>query len=298
MATPRPSQFSWVLLVVVVVALAVGAAASVLVRAVTAPSSSGPVSLIYLPPWLLTVGAFGFLAFFGIGFVLMRLQGGSASGQSQFAIRVLIAILVALVFLLVLHLASPGAGSSTSTTQNSTGSSPPANSTGGSHYVTGSGGVDVWPGLPPWLPFVVLAAVVLLVVIVVAPGVRRYAEERRGGKGKTKPSEVARVREALARAATELREGHEPRDVILELYAAMLTRLEPMALGLDVSTPEEIRATHLERLGVRTDPARTLTRLFEEARYSPHAMGPESSRTAETAVRAVLDDLDRREFPS
>jgi hypothetical protein len=149
------------------------------------------------------------------------------------------------------------------------------------------------------LPFVVVAAIALLFVLVAVPELRRYFAERREGKA-TPPSpvEVAAVREALIRAVTDLRQGGDAREVILGLYAAMLVRLQPMVVGIDTSTPEEIRAAHLERLGVRTGPARTLTRLFEEARYSAHPMGPESSQAAEEAVRAVLDDLDRRDFPS
>ena len=299
MATPRPSRVSWVLLVAVVAALAVGAAASILVGAATAPpSSSGPVSLIYLPPWFLTLASFGFLAFFGISFILMRLQSGTKFGPSQFAVRVLMVVLVAIVFLLAVHAFSgSGVVSTNATGQNSTGSTPPPS--GGSHYFNGTGGVDVWPGLPPWLPFVVLAGVVLLVVIIVAPGVRGYLEDRRGGKSNAvNPTDIAKVRAALAQAAKDLDEGHDPRDVILGLYAGMLARLQPMALGLDASTPEEIRAGQLERLGVRRGPARTLTRLFEEARYSEHPMGSGSSRAAQDAVREVLADLDRRESRS
>ncbi|HYB79850.1 MAG TPA: DUF4129 domain-containing protein [Thermoplasmata archaeon] len=300
MATPRPPRVSWVLLVAVVVALAVGAAASILVGAVTtSSSSSGPASLVYLPPWLLALASFGILAFVGISIILMRLNGGTSSGQSQFAVRVLMAILIAVVFLLAVHLlGSPGLGSGNSTAQNATGTPPPPPN-GGSHYVNGSGGVVVWPGLPPWLPFVILAGVVLVVVIAVVPELRWYLEERRGGKTKVEtPVDVAPVRAALARAATELQEGHDPRDVILALYTTLLTRLRPVVVGLDASTPEEIRATHLERLGVRPSPARTLTRLFEEARYSRHPMGRESSEAAQDAVREVLDDLDRRESSS
>lgn len=299
MATRRPSRVSWVLLVAVVAAFAVGAAASILVGAATAPApSSGPVSLIYLPPWLLTVADFGFLAFFGISFIVMRLQSGSKFGSGQFAVRVLIVVLLAIIFLLVAHAFSgTGVVSTNSSSQNATGTPPP--STGGSHYINGTGGVDVWPGLPPWLPFVVLAGVALLVVVIVAPGVRGYLEERGGGKSKAPAStDIAKVRSALARAVKDLDEGHDPRDVILGLYAVMLARLQPMAVGIDVSTPEEIRAVQLERLGVRPGPARMLTRLFEEARYSQHPMGSESSQAAQDAVREVLADLDRRESPS
>ena len=302
MTTPRPSRVSWVLLVAVVAALAVGAAASILVRPAAAPArASGPVALVYLPAWVIALACIGILGFFALGLIVMRLAAGRSTGQSQFAVRVLMAILVAIVFLLAVRQFVSGSstsGGGNSTTQNATGPPPPPPPSPGPN-VTGSGGVIVWPGVPPWLPFVILAAVAVAVVLVAAPGVRIYLEERRGGKPTgPNPDEVAPVRAALAQAAAELDEGRDPRDVILGLYGAMLARLRPMAVGLDVSTPEEIRAVHLERLGVRPTSARTLTRLFEEARYSEHPMGRESSQAAQAAVREVLDDLDRREIPS
>lgn len=303
MASPAKPRVSWVLLVIVVAALAIGAAASILVSAASAPApSSGPAQLIFLPPWLLTAASIGFLAFVGGSLVLWRLSGGPGQSLNRPAVVILAVILAGLIFVLVVHFLGLGgslAGTTNSTTSHGQNGSTPPPPPSHSQNVTGSGGVMTWPGLPPWLPFVVLAAVVLLVVVVAVPELRRYVAERRGGAA-TRPvlAEARGVREALTQASTALSQGEDPRVVILALYAALLARLQPMVLGLDTSTPEEIRTVHLRRLGVRPGPARTLTRLFEEARYSSHPMGAETSRRAQEAVGAVLDDLDRRDFPS
>jgi hypothetical protein len=285
----------------VVAALAVGAAASILVSAPKAPtSSSGPVQLVYLPAWLITIASIGLIAFVVGSLVLIRFSGGPTLSMNRMAVTVLTVILLGLVFLAVVHylgLAGSAAGGNNTTGQNQSVTPPPPPN--GGHNFTGSGGVITWPGFPSWLPFVVLVGIALLFVVVAVPELRRYLAERREGKEPPpSPAEVAAVREALNRAVTELGHGADAREVILALYAAMLARLQPMVGGMDTNTPEEIRAAHLERLGARPEPARTLTRLFEEARYSAHPMGPESSRAAQEAVRAVLHDLDRRDSPS
>jgi len=303
MASPAAPRVSWVLLVVMVAALAVGAAASILVGTSSAPApSSAPTPLIFLPPWLIAIASFGIIAFVIGSFVLLRMSGGPTLSMQRTTVSALAIVLAALVFLFVVHLL--GFGASTAGANNTSGpggggggTTPPPS--GGHNVTTGSGGVFTWAGVPPWLPFVILAAIVLLAVVVAVPGLREYLAGRRGAATRPIPSaEEAAVREALTQASTDFRRGADPRAVILALYAALLERLQPMVVGLDSRTPEEIRAVHLEHLGVRPGPARTLTRLFEEARYSSHPMGAEESQRAAEAVRAALDDLDRRDFPS
>ena len=115
----------------------------------------------------------------------------------------------------------------------------------------------------------------------------------------------ARVREkgwpletVIPRASVELEEGGDPRSAILALYTEMLVHLRPRVGSVETATPEEIRATHLVRLGVRPEEAHILTRLFEEARYSTHPLGPATSAEAQGALRATLADLDRRTVPA
>jgi len=301
MTRPATPRVPWMLLVIVVAALAVGAAASILVGASIAPSpSSGPASLVFLPDWILVLASGGFILFVVGILVVSRLRSGPTLSRNPLAAIALSTILAMFVLLFVfnyLHIPPLGTGGSGTTTPGGNGTPPPPPPAGGNN-VTGPGGVITWLGVPPWLPFVVLAAVVLLAVVA-APRLHRYIGDRRAGSATRAASSDAKgVREALSRASTDLGLGGDPRVVILNLYAALLQRLTPLVRKLDASTPEEIRAAHLERLGVRSGPARTLTRLFEEARYSSHPMGPEASRRAQEAVRAVLDDLDRRESPS
>jgi hypothetical protein len=81
--------------------------------------------------------------------------------------------------------------------------------------------------------------------------------------------------------------------VVIRLYATLLARVGPIVGGLDEQTPEEIRSFHLVQLGIRTPAATTLTRLFEEARYSSHPLGPEAAVLARQAIQEAREDLDR-----
>lgn len=290
----------WVLLIVVVAALATGAAASILVAASSAPPpASGPSNLVFLPYWAVVVASVGVLAFVIGTMVLWRLQARSNPVLNRMAVVVLVAVLLAVLFILAAHLLGFGGAFPGGSTSSNSSSSHGGGGSGGTN-LTGPGGTILpIPGLPGWVPFAALAVVVLLVVVIVVPSLRSYLEERRQeGVRRPAPSETVpgRVRDALNRASSALDQGADPRTVILALYAAILARLEPMVGAIDTSTPEEIRAGHLVRLGVRPAAAHTLTRLFEEARYSLHPMGRDEGKRAREAVRDAINDLDRRNF--
>jgi len=294
-------RVSWVLLIVVVAALGTGAAASILVASSSAPPpASGPSSLVFLPYWAIELASVGVLVFVVATMVLWGLQSQRSPVLNRMAVVVLVAILIGVLFILAAHLL--GFGGPLSASGGSQGNSSSGSGTGGSggKNLTGPGGTIVpVPGLPGWVSFAALAVVAVLVVVIVVPSVRGYLEDRRReGVHRTAAKETvpSGVRDALERASAELESGADPRAVILALYAALLTRLQPMVGDIDSSTPEEIRAGHLVRLGVRPAAAHTLTRLFEEARYSTHPMGPQEGTRAREAVRESLDDLDRRNF--
>lgn len=292
------SRGSWVLLVVLVVALALGAAASILVGASTAapPPSSGTASLVFLPNWAVTAIAIAFILFVLGGLVANRLTPGPRSSLTRSA-----AVILAIVFLGILVVVAghyiggtaPTGGTATNGSSSSGGgtSPPPTGS------ASGPGGVIVVPNIPAWVPFLVLGVIVLIVAVVAVPQTRQYLERRREARvARRRSSDTvpAGLTGALSRASNDLDLGGDPRTVILSLYAAMLRELQPMVADLGVSTPEEIRTNHLLRLGVRPEAARTLTRLFEEARYSPHPMGAAESARAKVAVRETIEDLTRR----
>lgn len=303
MARRSASRVSWVLLIVVVAALSTGAAASILVASSSAPPpASGPSHLVILPFWAFEAACVAVLVFVLATMVLWGLQGYGQSNPvlNRMAVVLLVAVLLAVAFILAAHLLGFGGPASTGSTTSGNGTSSSGSGGSGGKNLTGPGGtIAPIPGLPGWVPFVALAVTALLLVVVAVPAVRGYLEERRqqgvhrAASSGTAPPDV---RDALHRASAALDLGKDPRAVILALYAAILARLEPMVGAVDTSTPEEIRAGHLVRLGVRPAAARTLTRLFEEARYSPHPMGPAEGRRAREAVGDALDDLDRRNF--
>ena len=297
---PAP-RVSWVLLVVLVVALATGAAASILVTASTAPPPPAHSSaLVRLPQAVITGVSVGMAALVIGSLVLWGLRSGPSSTLSRMALSILMVVLLGILFVIAARFLGVGPAFYL----NGSGAPPGSNTTlpngttlQGSLNGMGNGTLVLFPGVPGWVPFAALGVVVLLVVVVGVPQTRRYLAER-GERGRLRRGSAvgvsAGMQEALSRASSELDLGGDPRLVILSLYAAMLEELKPMVGDMGTSTPEEIRASHLVRLGVRPEAARTLTRLFEEARYSTHPMGPAESARAQESLRSALDDLARR----
>jgi len=71
-----------------------------------------------------------------------------------------------------------------------------------------------------------------------------------------------------------------------------------MVGSVDPETPEEIRSLHLVRLGISREASESLTRLFEEARYSTHPLGPEAAERATEVIRSAEADLSRAAVPA
>jgi hypothetical protein len=291
------SRSSPVLFVLVAVALAVGAAAS-LIAGVAASSAfhPGPATELLLPTWL--IGVIILLLFAGVlGLVIyVRLHAGPASTQARFAVTGMAVLLVGLLFVVLLHYGSSGGGFTLGGGAPPTNPGGPGNDTGGNN-LTGPGGQISFLSfkLPPWALFAGVAVTLLVVAAVALPRAWAYAAARRreGVPGRRTAAEVEKVRSALATAARELQEGSDPREVIIALYGTVLDRVGPLVGGLEVQTPEEIRVQHLVRLGIGAAPAETLTRLFEEARYSSHPMGPDAAEQAVAAIAEARGDLDR-----
>jgi hypothetical protein len=294
----RPST---VLAVVLLVALATGAAASLLIGSATAPSAP-PARASEI---ILTEGQFLDLLFaFLIGLaafgVYRRFSVPSTGVPGRVFVTFLVAILVAVLVLVAVevvdggHLSLLGAGpAGPGGNSTSPGSMPPNLTTNLSHV--SSGASPLLPGLPGWVPFAIVAGIVLVVALVAAPVVRGYAADRRAaGVPRARTRAGADVVEAVLRQAErELERGDDAREVIVRLYADLLGRLGRIVGSVDPETPEEIRSLHLERLGIRPEAATVLTRLFEKARYSTHPLGSDASERARTAVRQALADLDR-----
>lgn len=298
MARPAAARTPWVLVVVLIAALAVGATASIIAAPQLAAPTSGPAPEVLLPTWVFVAAILGMLAIIIGLWIFLRVgsEGKGLSNRTFFSILFAIAIISLIIIgLRVLGVGGPPAQVTTgkgggNTSLNATNTTPPTHVAN----LNGVGGYLSFPTLPPWLPFVLLGVVVLVAVAVGVPQARRFVLERREELRRRRPpadASTADMRAALSRASMALDLGDDPRSVILALYREMLAHLVPMVGDVATHTPEEIRANHLERLGVRAEAAHTLTRLFEEARYSTHPMGAKESARAQQALRATIDDL-------
>lgn len=106
------------------------------------------------------------------------------------------------------------------------------------------------------------------------------------------------VTDSLARAAemglaAMNAPGQDPRTAIIACYVAMERGLasDRAAAPLASDTPMEVLARAFERGALHDASARELVALFEEARFSPHAMLEWQRMRAEQLLRIVLADL-------
>jgi hypothetical protein len=303
---PGRPRISLVLLVLVLTALAVGAAASLVAGAASAaPLSPHTFSELYLPAWAVEAG---FLTILVVGICLLlynRLTSPTVGVPGRLVVTALVTILLAIVLLLIMEavagpggLLGPGGGGSGGNGTGSMNNPPPTQPNG---TLPPSSGQFVIFGLhiPSWLPFVLIAAVAVAVCVAVSYSVwgKVAAHRSRAPDRRLTARDVAEVRSALSAAASELGEGGEPRTVVIGLYGALLVRVARIVVGLEGETPEEIRAQHLLRLGIRAGAAESLTRLFEEARYSSHPMGADAATRAREAIAEAIADLDRVPTP-
>jgi hypothetical protein len=299
-ASPPRTRGSPVLLIVLVVALAVGAAASLVAGAATSPAfHAGRYSEIALSEGTLAAIVV-LIAFVALGlFLYVRFTSNTLGVPKRWVVTALTIIVILILLTALFHVlgnsTAPNSSTSTGTTaNNTTGTGTTTNSTGN---LSGPGGqLDVLSvHLPGWSLFVAVALVAIIGAAIAVPALRAASlrRDRIRTASRAQSAEVAQVRGALAVAVQELDEGQEPRAVVIRLYTTLLRRVGTMVGGIEEVTPEEIRSLHLERLGIRSTAATSLTRLFEEARYSSHPMGPEAADRATVAISHALEDLDR-----
>lgn len=299
------------ILVAVVLAVLVGVVAAVLVGGSPTPPAPHAGELIVQFPT--AVWGVLFLSPLLVGFTVLlarRLVGRSMTYSRRTLVQLLVVAAVALLFLYLLtHGAGGGGGtvgvqgtpSSTNSTNTSAGGGhanhsappPPTNSTGL--------GASPTLTIPSWGVLAIVAAVTVCVGIFAAPGVVSLLVGRRregwgGGIGGGHDRTEAQT--AFAEAARAIDRGDDPRETIVRLYLRLLYRFGPRLGDVDHLTPEEIRTMVLAPLNVRVDASEAVTRLFEEARYSTHALGPEAANRCREALGWVEADLARSSVAS
>lgn len=275
--------------------ITLGAAAALLgVTSASGPPSGGSALPFHFDVTLqeLAWGILIVLLIWLVSHLLQRRSGTFPIGSRALSFF-LVAFLVAVVFVLLFHAIAPGgpAGGSRGANQNNSSGTPvPLNNSSGP-----VGFQDVnFSGfhIPGWVLVLGLAGAAGVLVLV-AVGIIAGSRQRPPGAGVAAP---AAGREEIDAALHALESGSDddPRAVILRLYARLLQWVEPRVKGIETMTAREVERACIERFGLQAATARSLTSIFEEARYSSH---PLPSATVERA-RAVLNQALQELAPS
>jgi hypothetical protein len=140
-----------------------------------------------------------------------------------------------------------------------------------------------------WIPALVTVGLIALAVF----GVWWSDRSRRRSRGELRGSFLA---DALATAVDEslddLRAESDPRRAVIAAYARLERALAAHGLPRNAAeSPLEYLRRLLSGLSVTPAAARRLTELFERAKFSQHAVGPEMKEHAIRALEVVRDDL-------
>jgi hypothetical protein len=219
--------------------------------------------------------------------LVLPILGGRRSFGSGFLAMALVYLLVGILIVIALHLVAPAATGGAGSGLNASQTPPPPKGTPGNASVGFPGGIL----LPSWVLYVIVAVVAIVVGAVAVP----FAIGRREARmAPPIPPETSVGRAALSDALNELDdESLVPRERIIRVYQRLLRRVGPRAGDVDRMTAREIETACRVALGIGAEPARELTLLFEEARYSDHEIDDRMVARARAALSAALADLDR-----
>ena len=289
---PPPSAATRALALVLLVAVGIGGTAALLPSATRVAAPTGPTALPGVSAVAFLWGSAGLLLVLIGYFVVARLRSGRAYTPLGIVVPFLVAFLVAIAFLIAVRylVPSPPPGpepiAGNTTTGSGTGTTPATNTTNNTTLGRGS----IVPGAPPWIDYVLLGGAVAIAVLLFAiPRWRESREDAPPPPDEVRARAAARLREALS--ALDGGTDADPRAVVIALYARLLGEIEARTPGLEARTPREIERVTVDRLGVPRAAARTLTAVFEEARYSSHPLPPASVERARSALRAALAGL-------
>lgn len=287
---PAAFALSWAM--ILGIALAVGGAAALLTASAAAPvSSTNSPTLLRLSEtafqWIAIAGVLGVVGFM----IFDRVRHGSIPYPTRFIAVAATAIIILTIYAVAGHFVGGGGGIPLTPIGPGSNDTATGNATGPSANVTGSGGsfLPFTFALPPWALFALVAVVALVGTIVSLQVYRTRAVP----KNAADPAPVDEgIRSLLVDASAALETDEEPRGVLIRLYGLLLEHLTVIVGDTDRQTAEEIRASHLTRLGIGPGTAREITHLFEEARYSQHPIGPTELGRAKIAIREAIAELD------
>jgi Domain of unknown function (DUF4129) len=279
-----------VLLLIGVVALAS--------RAPVGGSASGPAASARdgtVSPWALVVMAVGAgVALAGV-VAYVRLQvlrrGEPVPFPSRVAMRAPLVLRVALVVVALLIGGALVAGANLGFHRRA------GSAFGSSGRVVSSSGPGWSFQLPPWVLPIVLGAVAagVVVLFVGLRARRRPASSVDADQEKVDGDleKVDAVRVAVEASLRDLRDGQDPRCAVIAAYRRMEQTLA--AAGLPrrpAETPREYVVHALTSLELRAEPPRTLTTLFERARFSVWPIDAAMRDQAIDALVAMQHELE------
>jgi hypothetical protein len=120
--------------------------------------------------------------------------------------------------------------------------------------------------------------------------------ERRAPSGEAGQTEVEELIRAVETTIDDLRAERDPRRAVIAAYANMERMLGAHGHARRrAEAPFEYLARILRELNVRESSVRSLTRLFEYAKFSRHEIDAGMKEEAITALLAVRDDLRSEE---
>jgi hypothetical protein len=138
-----------------------------------------------------------------------------------------------------------------------------------------------------------IAVLVTLGLIVLAVGAWWYSgRARKGARGELHSELAAAVAQAVDESLDDLRAEPDPRRAVIAAYARLERVLASHGLPRKpAEAPFEYLGRMLAELSVGERAARALTNLFERAKFSEHAVGPEMKEEAIAALETVRDEL-------
>jgi hypothetical protein len=138
-----------------------------------------------------------------------------------------------------------------------------------------------------WGPVIVVSS---LAVVALAAGLWLVREHRRTQPRRTQVA--AELAVLLERTIADLRAEPDPRTAVIAAYAQMEVALADVGLRRRADeAPREYLGRVLPDVGAQTASVERLTRLFERAKFSPHAIDAAMKDEAIDALDSLRDDL-------